>query len=151
MDRERFTYSAIKEFNLNEEMVKNVEEYNNNWYYNDTNSIFIKKNFDNEYSEVNYLPVKNDDDEETKNEKEKNMINVRNKLRNSDTGGDFFWRRKGYLKASPFIVNRGVFFNSRELHNGDSFRFGENSNLNSYERIVVSFKLKEIITKEEVN
>ena len=126
-------------------MLQDITNKGRNTFYNSDNSIFKINNYKNEYSKLNYVPLKSTDSEKVKIEKKEKMINIRDNFKKYDTGGDFMWIKDGYIKTSPFVVNRGVFFNSKELHTGDCFRLGESSILSHYERIVVSFKLKEII------
>ena len=109
-------------------------------------SVFKINDYMKIYSKDNYVPLDNNDSDEIKELKKKEMIKACNNFCKYDYGGDFSWKMDQYCRSVPFIRNRGVFFSGKEFHNGDCFR-----NNTDYTRIVLSFKLEEIKNNKEKN
>lgn len=119
--------------------------YNEDYFLTTNESIFKIKNYTKSYSNDTFIPIEENDSLMLSNDKKRKMLDVLEQFRKDDMGGDFWWFNQGSNSATPFIINRGVFFPANEMHNGDTFRNTFYEKEYDVERIVVSFKLSEDI------
>jgi hypothetical protein len=119
-------------------------DFEDDFFLKTNESIFKIKNYTKTYSNDTFIPISERDSIITKEDKKKKMLDILERFREDDLGGDFWWFNQGRISKSPFIENRGVFFSARESHNGDALRNSFYKDESNYERIVVSFKLEEV-------